>query len=62
MEQCKCSQEERTATGWGFRLANWSTVANPILILVHFGCDRPLYGHGRLRMNPVAPISMRMRR
>lgn len=44
-EQCVCPQEDRLATGWGFRRAQWSSADEPLFIRVHNGCDRPLYGH-----------------
>lgn len=49
MDYCVCPQSDRVETGWGFRLAQWSIVEYPVLIRVHYGCDRPLYGHN----NPV---------
>ena len=45
-EQCTCPQSERLATGWGFRKAQWSPADKPVMIRVHYGCDRPLYGMG----------------
>lgn len=44
-KQCTCSQDERVATGWGFRRAQWATYMAPLWIRIHYGCDRPLYGH-----------------
>lgn len=54
-ECCNCSQEERMATGWGARLANWSPFNAPEWIRVHYGCDRPLYGHNELMHQRLSP-------
>lgn len=55
VEQCMCPQEKRLATGWSFRRAQWSPADKPIMIRVHNGCDRPLYGMG-------APVTTQMGR
>lgn len=46
MNVCDCPQEERLETGWGFRKALSSPVGAPVWVRVHYGCDRPLLGHG----------------
>jgi hypothetical protein len=39
---CICPQDERLETGWGLRRAQWSPFDDPIYLMVHFGCDRPM--------------------